>query len=153
MNETPVTVVGNVATELRPGSSASGADMATFRIASTARRFDRSAGCWVDAHTNYATVVCWRGLARHVLASLHKGQPVIVTGKLHLKSWEKDGKSGLTAEIEAVAVGHDLSRGTSVFTKWQRESAPSDERPLADALAAGPESAAPGPPIPDAAAA
>jgi single-strand DNA-binding protein len=150
--ETPVTVVGNVATELRAGSSASGADMATFRIASTARRFDRSAGCWVDAHTNYATVVCWRALARHVLASLHKGQPVVVTGKLHLKSWEKDGKSGLTAEIEALAVGHDLSRGTSVFTKWQR-AAPSDERPLADALAAAPESAAPSPPVPDAAAA
>ena len=146
-------MVGNVATELRPSSSASGVDVASFRIASTARRFDRSAGSWVDTHTNYATVVCWRALARHVLASLHKGQPVVVTGKLHLKSWEKDGRSGLTAEIEAVAVGHDLSRGTSVFTKWQREAAPSDERSLADTLGAEPESAAASPPLPDAAAA
>jgi single-strand DNA-binding protein len=153
VNETVVTVVGNVATELRPSSSASGADLATFRIASTSRRFDRTAGSWVDAHTNYATVVCWRALARHVLASLHKGQPVVVTGKLHLKSWEKDGRSGLTAEIEAVAVGHDLSRGTSVFTKWQREAAAVDERPLADALVAEQGSAAAAEPVPDAAAA
>jgi len=153
VNETLVTLVGNVATELRANSSSGGVEVATFRIASTARRFERSAGVWVDSHTNYATVVCWRALARHVLASLHKGQPIVVTGRLQLKSWEKDGRSGLTAEIEALAVGHDLSRGTSVFTKPQRDTVSSEERSLADSLVAEQEPAAAAAPLPDAAAA
>ena len=41
----------------------------------------------------------------------------MVQGRLRDGSWEKDGVTYSKVEIEACAVGHDLSKGVSQFTK------------------------------------
>jgi single-strand DNA-binding protein len=67
-------------------------------------------------------VTCWRGLAENVVASVHKGDAVIVHGRLRTESWQRaDDQPPLTTlTVEATSVGHDLTRGTSAFLRAQR---------------------------------
>ena len=117
MNETNVTFVGNVATDIRSSHSRDGVPITSFRLASTTRRFERGKG-WTDVDTIFVTVVCWRGLAEHAASSFSKGEPVIVTGRLRVRQWTaEDGRSGTAVELEAVAAGHDVSRGVTTFTR------------------------------------
>lgn len=135
MNETTVTVVGNVASDVRHVTTARGVSLASFRLASTPRRFDRNLG-WVDGTTSFYSVTCWRHLAEHVRSSVRMGEPVVVTGRLSVREWERDDRRGVTVEVDATSVGHDLSRGTSTFARPVRESSsPHDDRAAAEELA------------------
>ncbi len=53
----------------------------------------------------------------HVAASLHNGDPVVVHGRLVADVWEREGKPQTSWEVVATSVGHDLSHGTTSFTK------------------------------------
>ncbi|WP_165872899.1 single-stranded DNA-binding protein [Nocardioides jejuensis] len=115
MNETEVTVQGFVGTqpELR---HVAGTVVAGFRVGSTPRFFSNSNNAWGDRETNWFTVNAWRTLGEHCVASLHVGEPVIVRGRLRTQTWTpEDGVARTTYSIDAVAVGHDLGRGTSAF--------------------------------------
>lgn len=120
MNETMVTLIGNAATEVKFRETPAGIPAASFRLASTVRRWDRDRGSWTDAYTNFYTVWAWRGLAENVAGSVGKGDPLIVRGRVRVHEWEKDGRRNTTVEIAAGAVGHDLSRGTSAFRRVVR---------------------------------
>jgi single-strand DNA-binding protein len=139
VNEIPVTICGNVASDVRYVCTDQGLAIASFRIAATERRYERGRG-WVDGETNYLTITCFRALAENVAGSLQKGQPVVVSGKLRIRSWRKDERQGLSAEVEAAAVGHDLSRGTSVFRRIVRTTPVAPGRSEADELVEGLES-------------
>ncbi|MCC9306323.1 single-stranded DNA-binding protein [Kitasatospora sp. RB6PN24] len=115
MNETVVTMIGNVASPVQYGQTAGGIPMANFRLASTERRYDRGRAEWVDGDTLWVTVLAWRGLASNVVSSLGKGDPVVVSGRLRVREWEDEGKRRSVVEIDARAIGHDLGRGTSAF--------------------------------------
>ncbi|WP_055552784.1 single-stranded DNA-binding protein [Streptomyces sp. NBRC 110028] len=133
MNEIWTTVVGNAATRPDFWETAAGVAVARFRLAATVRRWDRKTEGWVDAYTSFYTVWTWRTLAANVAASVSLGEPLLVHGTLRVREREKDrvpekarpgaaeGESGpkrwITAEIDAVAVGHDLTRGTSAFRR------------------------------------
>jgi len=118
MNETMVTLVGHVATEPALRMTSGGARVASFRLASTERRFDRGAGGWRDGNTTFFTVTAWRNMAENVCGSVEKGQPVVVHGRLKDASYDtKDGQHRTVLEVEAFALGHDLRRGVARFTK------------------------------------
>jgi single-strand DNA-binding protein len=117
VNETIVTVVGHVATDPSLRTTSNGAKVTSFRLASTERRYDRGLGDWRDGDTMFYTVTTWRNAAENVARSVHKGQPVLVHGRLRDSSYDKDGQRRLVVEIVADSVGHDLSRGVAVFTK------------------------------------
>ncbi len=121
MNEATVSLTGNVATAIRFSRSDRGIAVASFRIACTPRHFDRTSGMWVDERTSFVSVTCFRSLAENVVTSLTKGDPVMLTGKLRVVPWERDDKSGLSVEVEASAVGHDLGRGQTRFARVRRE--------------------------------
>ncbi|WP_234010767.1 single-stranded DNA-binding protein [Streptomyces sp. SPB074] len=115
-----VTVVGNVATDPAFRETRGGA-MARFRLAATARRWDRGEGRWIDGHTNFFTVLAWRHLADNVSSSVAIGDPVVVHGRLRMREEEYDGQRRVSAEIDAISVGHDLTRGTSAFRRPPRD--------------------------------
>ncbi|MFG2132355.1 single-stranded DNA-binding protein [Streptomyces sp. NPDC048751] len=122
MNETMVCAVGNVATrpvyrELAAGPSA------RFRLAVTSRYWDREKNLWTDGHTNFFTVWANRQLATHLMASVDVGQPVIVQGRLKVRTDTREGQNRTSADIEAVAIGHDLTRGTAAFRRANRPEA------------------------------
>ncbi|WP_018252116.1 single-stranded DNA-binding protein [Salinispora mooreana] len=119
MFDTHVTVIGTAVTapEWRR-TNQSQTLVANFKVASTARRLDRESGRWVDGNSLRLRVSCWRRLAEGVVASVMVGDPVIVSGRLHTRDWTDDAGSHRTHyELEAVAVGHDLSRGRGRFLR------------------------------------
>ncbi|MGY6018248.1 single-stranded DNA-binding protein [Streptomyces spinosirectus] len=152
MNETIICAVGNVATqpvfrELGTGSSA------RFRLAVTSRYLDREKNEWTDGHTNFFTVWAKRQLALNVSGSLNVGDPVIVQGRLRVRSEAREGQNWTSADLEAVAIGHDLTRGTSAFRRTgrpeagasaaaQRQPEPNWEAPPGDSDAAPPQQVA-----------
>ncbi|MFI2423381.1 single-stranded DNA-binding protein [Streptomyces sp. NPDC018955] len=129
MNETTVCVVGNVATRPVYRETVSG-PAARFRIAVTSRYWDREKSAWADGHTNFFTVWANRQLATNAAASLSVGEPVIVQGRLKVRTETREGQGWMSADIDAVSIGHDLARGTSAFRRAQRpEQAPVPELP------------------------
>lgn len=120
---TPVSVVGTIATAPRLMKSAAKVAFCTFRIASNERRYDREKNQWVDGDTNWFTVNAFRSLAEHADHSFSKGDRVIISGRLRIRQWSTDGKSGTAVEIEADALGHDLRWGVSRFEKQIRSGA------------------------------
>lgn len=119
MFDTYVTIVGNILTapEWRR-TKESNTLVANFKVASTARRLDRDSGRWVDGNSLRVRVNCWRKLAEGVAASVMVGDPVVVCGRLYTRDWTDDaGNHRILYELEAVAVGHDLSRGRARFLR------------------------------------
>ncbi|MFF9812087.1 single-stranded DNA-binding protein [Streptomyces sp. NPDC014006] len=150
MNETMICAVGNVATQPVFREVASGAS-ARFRLAVTARYLDREKNTWIDGHTNFFTVWANRQLAVNVAASLNVGDPVIVQGRLKVRTEVREGQPSWTsADVDAVAIGHDLARGTTAFKRASRPEGaaappdpaepewetPSQEQPQRQAVAA-----------------
>lgn len=108
MYETAVTLVGEVLSTPKSRETRNGNRVASFRMVSTARRFDRTRQCWVDGDRVYATVNCWKQLAESVLYSLDRNDSVVVTGRLRTREYEFEGQRRVTAEVEAGAVGLDV---------------------------------------------
>lgn len=122
-----ICLTGLVATTPRHLVTGEGLPITSFRLASTQRRYDRGEGRWVDGDTNWFTVTAFRQLATNVVGSVAKGQRVVVTGRLRVRDWQTEQKRGTSVEVDADALGHDLSWGTAVFT-----------RTVSSAIAAGP---------------
>ncbi|MFF8615777.1 single-stranded DNA-binding protein [Streptomyces sp. NPDC015350] len=116
MNDTLVTLVGNAATGVEFRETASGG-MARFRFAVTPRRWDRGKQLWTDGHTSFFTVWAWRALALNLSGSVSVGEPLVVHGRLKVREEEREGRRKTFVDIEAVAVGHDLTRGTAAFRR------------------------------------
>jgi single-strand DNA-binding protein len=115
-----ITITGNVATDREFKRTTAGLAITTFRVASGRRRYDRDTGTWTDSGTNWYTVSVFRSLADHAFESLHKGDRVILTGRLRLREWENGTRRGTAIEIDAEAIGHDLLWGTTTFVKDPR---------------------------------
>ena len=122
MNDIITTVIGNAVTDVSLRVTSTGTSVASFRIASNSRRFDKSTNSWIDQEPSYLSITAWSQLAENVALSVHKGQGLVVTGKLKVRQWQDGDKSGTNVEIDATAIGHDLNRGTSEFTKVKRVS-------------------------------
>jgi single-strand DNA-binding protein len=112
-------MTGNVGSEVEYRQVRDDLAFASFRLACTPRT--RKAGDWMDGETTWIAVSCSRSLAEHVKSSVGKGDPVIVVGRLRTTRWtDNQGVDQERMIIEATSIGHDLSRGTSVFRKANR---------------------------------
>ncbi|MFE9400436.1 single-stranded DNA-binding protein [Streptomyces sp. NPDC006530] len=153
MNETMVTLVGNVATQVEWRETATGG-VARFRLAVTARRFDREKQAWVDGATSFYTVWAARTLGMNLTGSVAIGEPVVVHGRLKVRDEERaDGPRWFSADVDAVAIGHDMTRGTTAFRRVfkgeavpvERVGAAGAEGPAPNRNAAPPPASAPAP--------
>lgn len=116
-----VNLAGYVATEPKFRKFAGDISSTKLRVAYTARRRDKETGEWTDGLTSFVNVQCWRTLADNVHMSVHKGEPVLVMGRLQIRRFEDaEGAQRTAVEIEATSIGHDLTRGVAQFsrTRW-----------------------------------
>ncbi len=112
-----ITITGLIATTPRHVVTGEGLPITSFRLASSQRRFDKATSTWVDASTNWYTVTAFRQLAINVVPSLSNGDRIIVSGRVRIRDWQTDDRTGTNVEIEAETLGHDLFWGTAVFTR------------------------------------
>ena len=118
MNDTHITLHGWVGGEVRH-RDVRGISVSTLRVGVTPRV--RRNGEWADGETTWYTVTAWRALADRVHESVAVGDAVIVHGRLSTRTWSDDkGQQQTTLEVEAVYMGHDMSRGVTSFRKAQR---------------------------------
>ena len=128
MNDPSITLTGWLGSAVTV-REAGGVTVAHFRVATTPRRFNRKTGEWSDAETQWYSVTAWRQLAGNCAASLHVGEPVVVHGRLSAEAWtNKAGISVTSMEVEALFVGHDLSRGVSRFERVRAGSEDAEGR-------------------------
>lgn len=71
------------------------------------------------------------------LRLLEKGQRVILSGKLKVRHWEANGRTGTSVDLEAMSIGPDLMFGVATFVKDGR---------AAESSGNGPDARAPRPP-------
>jgi len=140
MNDIDITIIGNVASDVSLNFTKGGVSVAHFRVAAGTRRFDRQSERWTDGDTHFFSISCFRDLAHNVVASVTKGQPIIVRGRLRSReSIRECGEHMHTFryyDVEASVVGHDLSRGNASFTRVKRAAVIENEtRYLADSMA------------------
>ena len=132
MNETLVTLSGWLGGDVTLRETGEGVRVATFRLASTPRRFNRKTGEWANGDTQWYTVSAWRALGDNCGTSLRRGDPVVVHGRLSAQTWTNSAGLAVTSlEIDAFFVGHDLNRGTASFTRTPRAQSTGQEPPAA----------------------
>ena len=117
--EAAVWITGNVGSEVELKEYREGVTYASFRVACTPRLW--RGGQWGDDETTWLGVVCNKPLALNVKSSVGKGDPVVVVGRLRTERWtDPQGVRHERIRLDAQSVGHDLSRGTSVFQRSPR---------------------------------
>ncbi len=123
MHDAPVYLSGYLATEPRFKKVAGDVSSAKLRLAYSARWRNRETGEWSDGPTTFVNVQCWRNLADNVTTCLRKGEPILVFGRLRIRRYnDAEGNPRAVTEIEAISVGHDLTRGTAHFSRNLRSS-------------------------------
>ncbi len=120
--DTQITVVGNLVADPELRFTPSGAAVASFRVASTPRFFDRQANEWRDGDSLFLTCNVWRQYAENVAESLHKGARVIVVGRLRQRSYEtREGEKRTVMEVEVDDVGPALRNATASVSRISRD--------------------------------
>ncbi|MBA9002093.1 MULTISPECIES: single-stranded DNA-binding protein [Thermomonospora] len=120
--DTQITIVGNLVEDPNLRFTPSGQAVATFRIASTPRFYDRQSGEWKDGDALFLTCNVWRQAAENVAESLTRGMRVIVQGRLKQRSYEtREGEKRTVYEVEVDEVGPSLRNATAKVNKTQRQ--------------------------------
>jgi len=101
------TIIGNLTRD--PELKFLGNDSTVVKLSVAVNRKTKGRdGEWNET-TSYFNVSAFGTLAENSADSLHKGNRVIVTGRLEQRSWDKeDGTKGTAIELIADAIGPDL---------------------------------------------
>jgi single-strand DNA-binding protein len=122
MNATVITFAGHLADIPELRFTPSGRPVAKVRVAVNTR-YQNSDGAWVDGTTSWHTVQAWGALAEHLADSVHKGDRILVHGRLEQRQYlSENGETRTAWEVTAEEIGLSL-RHTSVETAKARSSA------------------------------
>lgn len=122
MFEPVTTIVGNLAGDPELRFTPSGAAVANFTVCATPKTKNKNTEQWEDGETLYMRCSIWREAAENVAESLHRGDRVVVTGRLVSRSWDdKDsGAKRTVVEMQADEVGPSLRYATAQVRKADR---------------------------------
>ncbi len=129
----PITVTGNLTADPELKFTPSGVGVATFSVAVNERI--KTQDGWKDGPTSFVRCHCWRQLADHVAESLSRGDRVIVSGAMRERTYETEprhqGDTGKRTvwEVQAYAVGADLTYATAQVKRVRRDTVPLPEDP------------------------
>lgn len=130
MSAVPVTLVGNVATDVEPTKTATGKQFVRFRVA-TNERYRDQAGEWQSHDAVFWDCEAWNGRAEALAENFRKGSPVIVTGVMRSQSWKTDdGEARTRRYVKVEAFGPNLAAVKRETPAAQAES--SEAAPAAD---------------------
>lgn len=96
-----VILVGNVGMDPEVRTVESGVKLARLRLATTERIYDKQANEWRE-HTEWHTVILWRGLADIVDRFVRKGSQLYIEGSLRTREWmDRENQKRFTTEVIA----------------------------------------------------
>lgn len=107
-----VILIGNVGTDPEVRALETGVKMARLRIATTERIYNSSTGEKRE-HTEWHTVVLWRGQADFAEKYIHKGSQVYVEGKIRSREWIEETTGNKRYALEILADEIRLLGGSS----------------------------------------
>jgi single-strand DNA-binding protein len=116
VNEATVSVSGYIATQPKGGWTKDGTRTVSMRLGWTPRRMDKTTGDWVDQPSSFVSVICYRKVAENAALCLRRGDPVVVKGSLRVREYGDEPRR-TAVEVIADTIGHDLSRGITIFKK------------------------------------
>jgi single-strand DNA-binding protein len=119
-NEPVTTIVGNVAGDPELRYLNSGVAVCSFTVAQTPRV--KKGDAWEDGETMWVRCTVWRQTAENVAESIEKGTRVHATGRLKVRSWEKDGQARMGLEMDVEHIGPELRYATAKVSKVQRSA-------------------------------
>ena len=117
----PVSFKGRLGADPEISVSANGSQIAKMRVVTNGRRLVD--GNWEDTDTSWWSVTAF-GRTAQAAEQLHKGDLVVVVGKIKQREWEKDGVKRVSADV----VADDLGR----VLRADQQSAPASSTPWDD---------------------
>jgi single-strand DNA-binding protein len=102
MNEIPFYTAANLTRDPELRSTADGKSVARLSLAVTPRR--REQGTWVDGTTTFLDATVWGDQAENVALSLHKGDRVIVTGRVETRVYTPTQGASAGQEVRKLEV-------------------------------------------------
>lgn len=117
-----VTLIGNLTADPETRKMPDGNNsVTTFTLASQERRFDRAAGEFRDGEALFMRCSLWGPYGVNAAMSLHKGDRVVVLGRIKSSSYEKDGERRYSTEIVVEEVGAVLRFATARLERTARQ--------------------------------
>lgn len=131
------TITGNATRDSDLHHHPDGSKSASIRIACDSSYYDRSSGEYRDREPEYLTVWARGAAADGVKNSVHRGDPLVVIGRLSTSTWTReDGNETMSLSMNADAIGHNLTFGSAVFTRARkREEEPPHDPNTGELLA------------------
>jgi single-strand DNA-binding protein len=135
MNEIPLYTAANLTRDPELRTTADGQSVVSLGLAVTPRR--RQQGAWVDGTTTFLDATVWAGQAENVAKSLHKGDRVIVIGRVETRIYTPTQGTNAGQEVRKLEVlvdeiGPSLRWAEAEVQRVARErsEAESEEAPL-----------------------
>ena len=111
-----ITLRGFVSSTIDTSTLDTGLVVGRFRMGSNIRKIDPVTNQWVDGPTSWFRVNMFRSLASNTMLSIHKGDRILIVGRLKVTSYpRKDGTPGTGVEIDADSIGPDLQFGRATY--------------------------------------
>jgi single-strand DNA-binding protein len=102
MNEIPFYTAANLTRDPELRNTQDGKSVARLSLAVTPRR--REGAAWVDGTTTFLDATVWGDQAENVALSLHKGDRVIVTGRIETRVYTPTQGANAGQEVRKLEV-------------------------------------------------
>ncbi len=122
-----VMLIGNVGKDPEMNFTPSGVPVATLRLATTETWKDKEGN--IQEHTDWHTVIAWRGLADIMHRHVHRGSRIYVEGKIQNRVFDDNsGTRRYYTEIMAdnllLLDGRQVNSSTHTATEEQQSTEP-----------------------------
>ena len=103
--------------------------VANFSIAATERGYTTKSGKQVEEHTEWFNCEVWGGLASVVEKFVHKGDRLMLEGKLRTRSYDKDGEKRYVTDFKVSNLLMLSNKGEAPQSQPAQEE-PKDDLPF-----------------------
>jgi len=108
-----VTLVGNLTADPELRYVSSGTPVCSFTLASTPRRQNQATQTWEDGETMFVRCDVWKTMGENVAESLARGNRVLVTGRMSVRSYEHEGQQRTSINLTVDEIGPSLRYATA----------------------------------------
>jgi single-strand DNA-binding protein len=126
-NEPLVLLVGNATANSELRYVPSGSAVCSWTLAVTPRV--KQGDTWTDGEPVYYRCSAWKQLGESAAESVVRGMRLVVWGRLKVRTYEKDGVTRTSLDVEVEHVGAEMRYAVVTAKKAERTSTPAPAEP------------------------